>query len=616
MSDVSYQQARKIGLKEVKIRTARQEEPYITVLEEKIPHLSSLHETSLGAMLIDIDQIAGTRSEGRQKAFSASFYPLLEENSEFAAKWSALAASHLKEGIREPITAIEYLNRFYVVEGHKRVSVLRYFGAVSVRAEVKRIVPPRSDEPEIAAYYEFLDFYKVTKTNYICLQKPGEYPALTQLLCGEDREVWDEDRQRSLMSDVTRFRKAFRASPLFGKLTQDEALLGYLQVFGYAHLQGRTPNELKTDLAAVGPELLGTGNNTAPALLTDPMEQPKDLLTWITHLPTRTLKAAFLHDGDPESSPWTRSHELGRQYLQKTFGDRVQTSSYFNMNAENFQELCGELAEDGVQVIFSTSPKLQAATLAAAGALPEVKFLNCSLNVSHPIMRCYYGRMYEANFLTGAVAGAMSPDGQIPYFIRYPVYSTVASINAFALGAKMVNPRALILLQSSEQPENELNSFRAYTGIAVISGKDSEGSDVVDRDTVVAMVRNGERQDLISSFWGWGELYRRILESVLDGSWDRLNKTSEAGQGINYWWGLSGNAVEIKCEDAIPSGLRRLVTMLREQIAAGMLRPFEGPVYDQRGLLRIVHKEIATPEEILYMDWLAENVAGEYRVES
>ena len=503
-------------------------------------------------MRIDIDQIVGTRSETRQKAFSASFYPLLEESSEFAAKWSALAASHLKEGIRDPIIAIEYLNRYYVVEGHKRVSVLRYFGAVSLPAEVRRVIPPRSEEPKIIAYYEFLDFYRLTKTNYLCFDRPGEYPALTQLLCGDDRETWNEDRQRSLMSDVTRFRKAFRTSPLFGKMTQDEALLGYLKVFGYAHLQGRTPTELKADLAAVGSELLSIESNTAPALMADPTEQPRDLLTWITHLPTRTLKAAFLHDGDVDSSAWTRSHELGRQYLQQIFGDRVQTQSCFHMNAENFLATAQALAQDGVQVIFSTSPKLQAPTLTAAGALPEVKFLNCSLDVSHPIMRCYYGRMYEANFLTGVVAGAMSPDGQIPYIIRYPVYSTLASINAFALGARMVNPRALILLQDSQQPETELSSL----------------------------------------------------------SWDSLNKTSEAGQGINYWWGLSGNAVEVKCEPGLPDSLRRLVMLLREQIAQGALRPFEGPVYDQRGLLRIVHKETATLEQILHMDWLADNVVG------
>ena len=130
---------------------------------------------------------------------------LLEENSEFAAKWASLAASHLQEGIRDPIVAVEYLNRFYVVEGHKRVSVLRFFGATTVRAEVKRLLPPRSDDPEIAVYYEFLDFYKVTHVNYIRFSRLGAYPAMLKLLCGEDLTVWDEERRRSFFSDIARF---------------------------------------------------------------------------------------------------------------------------------------------------------------------------------------------------------------------------------------------------------------------------------------------------------------------------------------------------------------------------------------------------------------------------
>ena len=145
MADISYLQARRLGLKEMKTRAARHEDPYLPSLEELLPHMSGLNEEDLGSTRIDIDQIVGTRTAARREAFSHSFYPLLEEGSEFAAKWSALAASHLQEGIRDSITAVEYLNRFYVVEGHKRVSVLRFFGAATVRAEVKRLLPPKSD---------------------------------------------------------------------------------------------------------------------------------------------------------------------------------------------------------------------------------------------------------------------------------------------------------------------------------------------------------------------------------------------------------------------------------------------------------------------------------------
>ena len=102
MADISYLQARRLGLKEMKTRAARHEDPYLPSLEELLPHMSGLNEEDLGSTRIDIDQIVGTRTAARREAFSHSFYPLLEEGSEFAAKWSALAASHLQEETVKP----------------------------------------------------------------------------------------------------------------------------------------------------------------------------------------------------------------------------------------------------------------------------------------------------------------------------------------------------------------------------------------------------------------------------------------------------------------------------------------------------------------------------------
>jgi len=236
MADISYQQAHKLGMREIKARASRHEDLYLPSLEELLPHLDSLNEEDLGSIRIDIDQIVGTRSTARREAFSPSFYPLLDDGSEFAAKWTALAKSHLKEGIQDPIVAVEYLNRFYVVEGHKRVSVLRFFGATTMRAEVKRLLPPKSDDPEIAVYYEFLQFYKVTRINNLRFNRLGAYPTMLKLLCGDDLTVWDEDRRRGFYSDVLRFRKAYAGSSLSGTLTQDEALMRYLEIFGAENL--------------------------------------------------------------------------------------------------------------------------------------------------------------------------------------------------------------------------------------------------------------------------------------------------------------------------------------------------------------------------------------------
>ena len=612
MSDLTYQQARRLGLKEMKARTARQEDPYLPSLEELLPHMSGMNETNLGVVRIDMEQIVGTRTTARREAFSPSFYPVLEEDSEFAAKWSALAASHVKEGIHDAIVVMEYLNRFYVVEGHKRVSVLRFFGASTIRAEVKRLLPPRSDEPEIAVYYEFLDFYKVTNINYIRFNRLGAYPAMLRLLCGEDLTPWDEDRRRGFFSDIVRFRKAFAVSPLASSLTQDEALMRYLEIFGVSALSARTPAEMEANLETIEPELKSVKDESAPVLVTDPAEaQPRSIISRIVHPAAKQLRVAFLHDKEPQSSYWTDAHEQGRLAAQEALGEKLVTCSRFNMLEADFDATMRELKEQGVDMVFTTTARLLSHTLTAAADYPEVKFLNCSLNVSHPILRCYYARMYEAKFLTGVIAGALSQQPNIGYICDYPIYSMPASINAFALGVRTVNPRARVLLEWSTVDGADIESIFSNYGVAAVSGQDTLARDERRRRTGIFLLQDGRQINLASSFWDWGTFYKKIIESVLDGSWDSLNSESDAGKTINYWWGLKAGAVDVRMDQKVPAETARLVRFLRQSIADGSFRPFDGPIYDQTGQLRIAEGEILTPHQILMMDWLVENVDGE-----
>lgn len=612
MADVSYQQAHKLGMREIKARASRHEDLYLPSLEELLPHLDSLNEEDLGSIRIDIDQIVGTRSTARREAFSPSFYPLLDDGSEFAAKWTALAKSHLKEGIQDPIVAVEYLNRFYVVEGHKRVSVLRFFGATTMRAEVKRLLPPKSDDPEIAVYYEFLQFYKVTRINNLRFNRLGAYPTMLKLLCGDDLTVWDEDRRRGFYSDVLRFRKAYAGSSLSGTLTQDEALMRYLEIFGAENLSCHTPAELKADLNIIAPELKSVSKESAPVLVTDPAEsQPRGIISRIVHPNVKTLRVVFLHDKDPESSYWTYAHEQGRLAAQEELGERVETKSVFNMLEQDFDAVMKELAEDGVDMVFSTTPRLLKNTLSAAAVMPEIKFLNCSLNVSHPIIRCYYARMYEAKFLTGVIAGALSEKRNIGYICDYPIYSMPASINAFALGVRMVNPRARVLLEWSTVEGSDIDSVFENYGVTAVSGQDSLIRDERSGKTGIFLWQGNQQVHVANSLWNWGTFYRKIIESVLDGSWDGLKSTSDAGQSINYWWGLSAGVVDVSLGEKVPTETARLVRLLRESMISGAFQPFDGPVYDQNGEMRIAEGEKLTPHQILMMDWLVENVDGE-----
>ena len=133
-------------------------------MHEVLPEVDSLAIKDIGLVEVPAQRIVGTKSAGRISAFTANFRPLLEPDSEFGIKWILLCAAHLGDtGIQSPIECYEYLGKFYVVEGNKRVSVLRHFGAARIPGNVIRIIPPLTEEPRIRAYYEFMEFYKYSK---------------------------------------------------------------------------------------------------------------------------------------------------------------------------------------------------------------------------------------------------------------------------------------------------------------------------------------------------------------------------------------------------------------------------------------------------------------------
>ena len=116
----------------------------------------------MGLMQIPLDFVVGTATKGRTYSFAANFMPILDADTEFAFKWIALSDAQVNEGIRDPIVAYEYMNRYYVVEGNKRVSVLKYFKADSIVANVTRKIPKYSEDEDVKLYYEYMMFHQIS----------------------------------------------------------------------------------------------------------------------------------------------------------------------------------------------------------------------------------------------------------------------------------------------------------------------------------------------------------------------------------------------------------------------------------------------------------------------
>ena len=116
MSLEDYNSARKLAQKASRAAMANGKYPYLPALDEFISRGDISGEMPLGIVDIPLNKIAGTKTAGRKNSFANNFMPLLDDNTEFASKWSNLYESQLEEGIRDPIVAYEYMTRYYVME--------------------------------------------------------------------------------------------------------------------------------------------------------------------------------------------------------------------------------------------------------------------------------------------------------------------------------------------------------------------------------------------------------------------------------------------------------------------------------------------------------------------
>ena len=136
-----YAAALKQGRRSYRAALSRGEYPYLPVLDEMISYTEVAAFENLGIMDIPLSKIVGTKTVGRSNAFANNFMPLLPEESEFGNKWAAVYNHQIDDGINDPIIAFEFMNQFYVQEGNKRVSVMKYLKTYSLAASVTRVVP-------------------------------------------------------------------------------------------------------------------------------------------------------------------------------------------------------------------------------------------------------------------------------------------------------------------------------------------------------------------------------------------------------------------------------------------------------------------------------------------
>lgn len=628
-SSANYKQARAMGRHYLSEHSDSATKGYLYILDDLLDNVEICGEINLGTTEIPIHKILGTRTSARSNAFAGNFMPLLPENTEFGAKWCKLYESHIREGIREPIKVYEYLNRYFVQEGNKRVSVLKYLGAVAIEARVTRLIPKRDESnKQISIYYEFLDFDRRATFDNLWFSHRGGFTGLVNLV-----ETWQHEHPECKTSTADLINASFKAFRLcyreagFGTIpiTSGDAFLEYLKVYGFK--PDRPLDTIREQVKSCEAQfkLVSVKDPDTVNTVEQKFPSEKAALSFFSRKP-RKLKVAFAFESTPEKCLWTYDHDVARKRLERNLGDKISVITRYQVpNGENSYGPLKELMEEEPDILFATSPNMSAGALRLSIENPDKTILNCDFAQPKKNIMTYYAKFYEAAFLCGVMAGSMTRTGLLGYTTTMATHpDSTFNLNAFCLGAQLVNPTAHVVnlnlyrVDMSDPYHMEARKELSQHGVDIAMCIHQPNTPLVRKgfpgvyaQLYLLQTNTGHPRECIgAAAVDWSVLYNDLVGDSFKTKNSILDITRSGNDSsVHFGWGLNTGILDVLGVDSFMGhNAIRLLNIFKDLIATGKIHPFEGPLYDRDHNLILEKFGTLNLLEIQSMKWLHEAV--------
>lgn len=615
---IEYARALKAGQRDYSAHTARGERGNLPALDDLINQTHIVAYMKQPQREIALSRVVGTYTSARTNSFATNFAPLHNENSEFAGKWINLCAIHMDEGLRDAVSVYEYMWHYYVIEGNKRVSILKHFDSPSVRADITRMVPQLDEkDPDTAVYYAYLRYDKNGLFKNIRLSSEENYERLAKI---EARllDILDPDEPVNYNSLYLQFELAY--NHVKPRLILGDTFLEYLKVYGLP-LQA-SMSQIEEQLTALLPQLeLIQNPPEEPKLLLNPKEKPPapGLISRLFSQ-RRSAKVVFAYPAGRTEDNWLGAHEWGRQQMQEKLGEQVESSFIDGLSTANVYEKLSEQAKDA-NLLLITSSELTLPALRFSLEHPDCLTLVYSRIRDDFRMSTYSGRYYEAIFLCGMAAAMSTKTMKIAYVTpRTDYVRHTADINAFALGVKAVREDCEVILMYRDvlplQPITCRKGLQnaAEMGCDIAYTPRYPGLKLSLPPRVFSFIaridESGEPLSYLAApQWDWGRFYTEIVNSYLSGSLDILRIIDRGDPTVTgLWWGLGAGLLRFLTSEEIGVRNSQLLHFMRTAVARDSFNPFYGPIHDLEGKKRLIEDATLRPYEILNMEWLCEHL--------
>ena len=324
------------------------------------------------------------------------------------------------------------------------------------------------------------------------------------------------------------------------------------------------------------------------------------------------LKVGFIYVGPTGDHGWTYRHDIGRQDVEKHFGDKVETTFIESVKyGPDAERAIRAMAKGGADIIFATSFGYMEPMLKVAKEFPNVKFEHATGYKQSKNMSSYGLRLYQARHVQGVIAGMMTKTNKICYVGAFPIPEVIREINTYYLGAKSVNPDVdidIVWVNTWYDPGKEAQAAKVMI---------AEGCDMVAQHTdSPAPLQTAEKAgvlgfgqasnqykfapkaQLTATIDNWSPYYIQKVQDVMDGTW----------KSGDYFGHMKDDVVQMAPFTNMPDTVKVFAQKIKDGITNGKYFAFTGPIKDNTGKLQLKDGEIADDGHLNSMMYYVEGI--------
>lgn len=300
-----------------------------------------------------------------------------------------------------------------------------------------------------------------------------------------------------------------------------------------------------------------------------------------------------------DTAGYTYAHHKGITKAMEELGLDVDTQLVIvDEVQENYDEVSAavdNLVGEGCDIIFGISFGYLDAMNDKAAEYPEVIFSHATGYLSNDTnFNNYFGRIYQARYLTGVAAGLKSLEtgnNHVGYVSAYGTEyaETCSGINGFTLGVQSVNPNATVYVKELGAWSDEQNEYafaeeliNSYDCGVIAQHCDSAQPQIAAEKAGVFgcgynsdMTVDAPKAHLTAAVWNWDVYYKTAMETAM--SCGGAENFVTAMGGPAYYAGLTEGLVGVsELSDNCAPNTQAYLDAVIELIASGEWDVFSG----------------------------------------